>query len=117
MMSNSWWKAKRRDYNKFLLWGGAGSCLIYLFIGSVFSDALKDFEITFFTVLFQSMAFVTGVVLANICYFLGPISEKVLNPKDLTNFRNITFRLGVSFSLLLIFSIPTLLLVRVILES
>jgi hypothetical protein len=49
------------------------------------------------------------MALANLGYFLGPWSERVLKPKDPDQYRKITFRLGFWFSMLLPFTIPAFL--------
>lgn len=71
------------------------------------SDA--DFEVTIFTTLFQGISYLFMMGLANIFYFLGPLSERVIRPRDSERYRRLCFRLGFWFSVLLPFSIPLLL--------
>ena len=68
-----------------------------------------DFEVTLFTTLFQGIGYLFMIAVANVCYRLGPWSERVLRPRDPERFRRICFRLGFWFSVLLPFSIPALL--------
>ena len=51
---------------------------------------------------------------ANVFYFLGPISERIVRPHDPERYRRICFRLGFWFSVLLPFSIAALLVVLVL---
>jgi hypothetical protein len=52
----------------------------------------------------------------NLCYFIGPISERVVRPADPDRYRHICYRLGFWFSVLLPFSIPALLAVLAIFD-
>jgi len=49
------------------------------------------------------------IAVANVCYFLGPLSERFVRPADPERYRRICYRLGFWFSVLLPFSIPALL--------
>ncbi len=47
--------------------------------------------------------------IANLCYFLGPLSERIIHARDPAHFRQVVYRLGFWFSVLLPFSVPLLL--------
>ena len=70
-----------------------------------------DFEITIFTTLFQGVGYLVMIGVANLFYFVGPISERVFCPRDAERYRRVCFQLGFWFSVLLPFSIPALLAV------
>jgi hypothetical protein len=59
---------------------------------------------------FQALGFAVVVGLANICYFLGPLAERLAKPDDVAMFRRRTFSLGFWFSVLLPFSLPAAVL-------
>jgi hypothetical protein len=65
-----------------------------------------DFEITIFTTAFQAVGYLLMMAIANVCYFLGPFSERMIRPTNVAVYRNITFRLGFWVSVLLPFTIP-----------
>ena len=98
-----WWAARRWRYNAVLLGGAIASFLCLLAVAWLFSARLPCLEITAFSVAFGGMAFLVGLGLANLCYCLGPMSERWLHPKNALAFRHVAFALGTAFSLLLIF--------------
>ena len=65
-----------------------------------------DAEITPFTILFQGVGYLFMMGLANVCYFIGPLSERFIRPAEPERYRVICYRLGFWFSVLLPFSIP-----------
>ncbi len=101
--ASSWWAARRLRYNLILLLGAAGSFVSLLAVGWLFEARLPCLEITAFSVLFGGILFVAGLGLANLCYFLGPLSERLVHPKNVLAFRRAAFTLGTGFSLALIF--------------
>ncbi len=58
--------------------------------------------------MFQAIGYLIAMGIANICYFIGPISERMLNPKNVKMYRQVTYNLGYWLSVLLPFSIPAL---------
>ena len=103
LSASSWWAAHRMHYNVILSLGAAISFISLLAVGWLFESRLPCLEITAFSVLFGSILFLVGLGLANLCYFLGPLSEGLLHPKDVSWFRRSAFALGAGFSLVLIF--------------
>ena len=103
LSASAWWAARRWRYNAALLLGAVVSFLCLLAIGRLFEARLPCLEITAFSIAFGGIAFLVGLGLANLCYFLGPLSERWLQPKNALGFRRAAFALGTAFSLLLVF--------------
>ena len=76
-----------------------------------------DWEITVLTALFQGFAYLVMVGVANLCYYLGPWSERLVRPANVARFRKIVFRLGFWFSVLLPFTPAALLFVTCALHA
>jgi quinol-cytochrome oxidoreductase complex cytochrome b subunit len=98
-----WWSGRRRRYNVSLVIAGlAGfACYAIAVQRCIELHAPGDWEITIFTTVVQGFAYVVAMGVANICYFLGPWAERVVEPRNVATFRTIAFRLGVWFSVLL----------------
>jgi len=105
----AWWSARRLRYNIGLVVAGILAFIAYAVIGSTLLPVDADFEVTLFTILFQGVGYLVMIAVANVCYFLGPLSERFVRPTDPERYRRICYRLGFWFSVLLPFSIPTLL--------
>src|SRR5204863_7876642 len=86
-----------------------------LTVCGLFEDRLPCLEITGFSILAGFPLFLIGLALANICYLLGPLSERLVRPRNLTAFRSWVFRAGLGFSLLLAFSPAILNLIAALL--
>ena len=63
-------------------------------------------EITLFTTAFQGTGYLFMMAVANVCYFVGPLSESLVKPTNVDLYRRMTFQLGLWFSVLLPFTIP-----------
>ena len=107
--SLAWWSARRVRYNVALVVAGVLAFVAYAAVGSMLLSNDTEFEITVFTTLFQSIGYLCMIGLANVFYYLGPLSERLVRPSDPERYRRICFRLGFWFSVLLPFTIPTLL--------
>jgi hypothetical protein len=93
-----------------------GRCRILAFIayaavGSTLLSSDVDFEVTPFTIFFQGIGYLLMIGVANVCYSLGPFSERVIRPSDPQRFRLVCYRLGFWFSVPLQFSVSGLLTV------
>ena len=108
--TNQWWYQRRFHYTISLICAGFLSFISYATIIFTNEDIIPDTEITIFTTIFQGIGYLIMIGVANICFYVGPISERFINPKDVKHFRVITYRIGYWFSILLPFSIPALLL-------
>lgn len=107
----AWWNAHRLRYNVALVVAGILAFITYVAVGSTMLPPDADFEVTIFTTLFQGIGYLFMMGVANVFYFLGPLSECIVRPRDPERYRPVCFRLGFWFSVLLPFSIPTLLVV------
>ncbi|MGA2865177.1 MAG: hypothetical protein ABSF95_11930 [Verrucomicrobiota bacterium] len=105
----AWWAARRFRYNIALVVAGILAFIAYVAVGWTLLPADADFEVTLFTMLFQGIGYLVMIGVANVCYFLGPLSERFFRPTDPERYRRICYRLGFWFSVLLPFSIPVLL--------
>jgi hypothetical protein len=100
----AWWAAQRFRYNVLLVGAAPVSLVCLLVVWWLFEERLPCLEVTLFSLFFGAVFFGVGLGLANVCYYLGPLSEKLLRPSNVSAFRRAVFGLGVGFSLLLIFS-------------
>ena len=114
--SGAWWESRRRRYNLALVAAVSGAFVCYAFVIEWIGHTVQgphgepaDVEITIFTVLFQGLGYLLMMGVANLCYFLGPFSEKILRPRDSDRYRTIAYRFGVCFSVVLPFLVPLLL--------
>lgn len=103
-----WWSVRRRRYNIALFIAAPISVVSLMLVWGLFEDRLPCLEINGVAVVFGAILFLVGVGLANVCYFLGPLSERLVRPRNAVAFRRWIYGIGVAFSLLLIFS-PTVL--------
>lgn len=103
LSASQWWAAHRLRYNLALLVGAVASFLGLVAVGWLFAARLPCLEITVFSVAVGGILFLAGLGLANLCYFLGPLAERWLHPKNVLGFRRLAFLLGTAFSLALIF--------------
>jgi len=105
-----WWKQRRKHYNLSLIVAGVLAFVCYCLVLWSNQDVILDAEITAFTTLFQGIGYLFMMGIANILFFAGPICESVVKPKNVSMFRVVAYRIGYWFSVLLPFSIPSLLL-------
>jgi hypothetical protein len=101
-----WWGARRRHYNVGLLKAGILALLAYVFVSCTLLPEDATVSETLVSLFFQAIVY---FVVGNFCYSIGPLSESVMRPTDPERYRNICYRLGFWFSVLLPFTIPALL--------
>jgi hypothetical protein len=104
-----WWGARRLRYNVALLLAGLGAFISYVALAWSFEEHLNQVEVTAFTVAFQAIGYFVAMGVANVCYFLGPLSERVVRPANLKSYRTVTYTLGLWFSVALPFLVPAVL--------
>jgi hypothetical protein len=109
--SFAWWSARRLRYNVALIVAGILAFIAYVAVGMSLLPRDAEFEVTIFTTLFQGIGYLFMIGVANVFYFLGPFSERIVRLHDPERYRRVCFRLGFWFSVLLPFSIPALLVV------
>ncbi len=112
---NNWWNNNRLKYNVGIIISGIISFILYLIIVEfVVLKSPKNWEgeITIFTLFFQGLGFLIMLGFANIFYYLGSFSERLIKPKNTEKYRNYMFNLGYWFSLSLPMLIPISLLIE-----
>ena len=87
-----WWSARRKRYNVAMIIAAPLSLVATLTVWWVFEDRLPCLEITGFSILAGFPLFLIGLALANICYLLGPLSERIVRPRNVTSFRAWVYR-------------------------
>jgi hypothetical protein len=102
----AWWSAHRRQYNIALLISAPISAASLFAVWAVFEDRLPCLEISGFSIAFGIILFALGLGLANICYFLGPLAERLVRPHNAIAFRRWVYATGLALLLLLVFSSP-----------
>ena len=109
--SDAWWEARRFRYNLALIVAGLLAFVCYSLVidRCVRLKAPGEFEITIFTILFQAVAYLFTIAIANGFYCLGAYSEQILRPRNVASYRKTVFQLGFWFSVLLPFMVPALL--------
>ncbi len=103
-MKIEWWSARRGLYNVTLLIAASISVISLFVVSGLFSERLPCREFPTIFSMFISAPFFFA--LANACYSLGSLSERLIRPRNVMAFRNWLYRAGVAFSLLLIFEPP-----------
>ena len=96
-------------YNIALVIAGVLAFMAYVAVCVTLLPNDPDVEITLVTIMFQGVGYLFMIGLANVCYFIGPLSERFVRPSKPERYRVICYRLGFWFSVLLPFSIPALL--------
>ncbi|MCZ8077360.1 MAG: hypothetical protein O9341_24840 [Paucibacter sp.] len=98
-----WWSSQRLNFNAFLVGAAAISFVCLLAVVGLLGERLPCLEVTAFTIVGGAIGFTIGLCIANVFYFLGPLSEKLIDPKNPHLLRRILFFSGTGFSVLLIF--------------
>lgn len=108
--ARTWWGKRRLLYNIGLVVAGvlAFACYVAVLDRRINDGSMPDAEITLFTTAFQGVGYLFMMGIANLCYFAGPLSERMVNPKNIDRYRHVMFWFGFCFSVLLPFSIPAL---------
>jgi hypothetical protein len=115
----AWWRARRLRYNVALVVAGVAAFFSYAAIvwtapAGALGDAPEGPEITAFTTLFQAVGYLMAMAIANVCYGLGALGERVLQPRDVSRFRRVAYTAGLCFSVASPFTIPLLVGLKVL---
>ncbi|MFZ1936995.1 MAG: hypothetical protein WCB27_16825 [Thermoguttaceae bacterium] len=113
----AWWESRRSHYNAGLVVAGILAFICYVVVCFTLLPRVlpsSEIKVTPFTTLFQGVGYLFMMGAANVCYFLGPISECLVGPANAERYRQVCYRLGFLFSVLLPFSIPVLLTILVL---
>lgn len=111
-----WWLERLPRYNVGLAVAGFLAFTAYVLVGSLLLSDDEKFEVTFFTILLQGIGYLVLMVIANVCYMIGPVSEGILRPDDVRQYRERWYKLGCRFSFALPFCVPVLLLIMAVLR-
>jgi len=110
-----WWESRRLRYNGGLVVAGIVAFAAYAFVLAYFQDVIRtpnpseEDAFSGFTLLLQGFGYLFMILVANVCYFLGPISERWIRPRNVDAYRKNAFRLGFWCSVALPFVIPVML--------
>ena len=113
--SSRWWESRRLGYNAGLVIACILAFAAYTFVLIHFHDVIRapspseEDAFSGLTLLLQGFGWLIMMFVANVCFFLGPLSEQWLRPRNVDAYRKIAFRLGFWCSVALPFSIPVLL--------
>ncbi|HEV2730977.1 MAG TPA: hypothetical protein VGV15_13165 [Terriglobales bacterium] len=93
------WSGQRLRYNIGLVIAGPLAFVCYAAVGEwcIQRHSTVDFEITIFTIFFQAVGYLFMMGVANVLYYLGPFSEKIIKPSRIANFRKMAFRFAQGF--------------------
>ncbi len=110
----NWWNDRRKKYNIGLIISGILAFILYVFVVEMVTNESNylDLEITVFTISFQAIGYLIMIGIANLFYNFGAMFEKIINPKELSQYRKLTYNLGFWFSCSLPFLIPIILLIE-----
>ena len=111
-----WWESRRLRYNVGLVLAGILAFAAYVVVIVHFENVItapdpsENDEFSGLTLLIQGFGYLFMMFVANVCFFLGPLSESWLHPRNVDAYRRLAFRLGFWCSVALPFGIPVLLL-------
>lgn len=110
MTADAWWERHRIRCNVGLVAAGALAFAAYVTVVTHAESigTLHDADVTLFTTAFQGFGYLVMMLVANVCYGLGPWSESIVRPANVERYRRVTYSLGFWFPILLPFSIPAL---------
>ncbi len=112
-----WWASQMPKYNLGLAVAGVLAFIAYVIVGLGMLPPDEKFEVTAFTITFQGVGYLVMMAFANVCYLIGPASEIMLRPDDVSLYREKWYKLGCQFSFSLPFCVPALLLVVALLHE
>lgn len=96
-----WWGRRRLAYNAVLIAAGFISAVLLM---AVLALGCHECEMPDMAIFTGPAVFFLFVLLANLFYFLGPLIELALRPRDPTAYRNLAFWAGTIFSVALLFA-------------
>ncbi len=103
----AWWQARRLRYNIVLGaagWLAYGLCLVMFY---AFGKPMwRNWQGAVSMTLFLGAGFLVLMGVANICFLLGPWTERVARPADVAGFRQTAWRLGFYGSIAVPFIFP-----------
>ena len=113
-----WWESRRLRFNIGLVIAGLSAFILYLAVYFAYSSKIPmEIDVTIFTILFQSVAYFFYMLLANVFFCLGPLSEKLPRKRSIESHRKFAYTTGFFLSVSLPFLAPALLAYYVIFNS
>ena len=112
-----WWRKKRLNYNIGLILSGILAFILYLIVVEFVvlkSEKIWHGELTIFTIFMQGIGYLILIGIANLFYYLGPISELLIKPKNAENYRILGYRFGYWFSCGIPLLVPVFLFIEYI---
>ena len=105
----SWWEARRLRYNVALIVSGLAAYAICIGLFYAFGiDLMKDWRPATSMTIVAGVSYVGFMIVANLCYLLGPVIESLIKPQDADSFRHRLFALGFWVSGLAPFTFPAI---------
>lgn len=104
-----WWSSQMPKYILGLAVAGILAFISYVIVGLGMLPPEEKFEVTVFTIMVQGFGYLIMMAFANVCYLIGPASEIMLRPDDVSQYREKWYKLGSQFSFSLPFCVPALL--------
>ena len=106
-----WWESRRLRYNIGLAIAGALAWALFALEASLLTDW---FSISVSVTLAQGLAWLVAMGVANLAYFLGPVSERIFKPDDPDAYRRRIYGLGFWFSIAVPFLFPAVTLIAIL---
>ena len=110
LSSWQWWESRRLRFNIGLIIAGFLAFILYLIVYFSYSNRIPmEIDMTIFTILFQSVAYFFYMLLANVLFCLGAISENLPRMRSIESHRKFAYTIGFFLSVSLPFLAPVLL--------
>jgi hypothetical protein len=106
-----WWESNRRRYNVWLAIAGLVACAIFTSVHYAFRSYFHS-HLSIFDTIVQGIAYLLFMGLANVCYFLGHLSERLVRPTEVAGYRRLVFSLGLWISCSVPFVLPSMDIIR-----
>ena len=106
-----WWESRRLRYNIGLAIAGASAWGVFAAESLLMTDW---FSLSVSGTLATGLLWLVAMGVANLLYFLGPVSERVLKPTDRDAYRRRVFGLGFWFSMAVPFLFPAAVLIAIL---
>jgi hypothetical protein len=106
-----WWESGRLRYNIGLAIAGALAWALFAIEASLLTDW---YSISVSVTLAQGLAWLVAMGVANLAYFLGPVSERIFKPDDPDAYRRRIYGLGFWFSIAVPFLFPAVTLIAIL---
>ena len=106
-----WWESRRLRYNIGLAIAGALAWAMFAIEASLLTDW---FSLSASVTLAQGLAWLVAMGVANLGFFLGPVSERIIKPDDPDAYRRRIYGLGFWFSIAVPFLFPAVTLIAIL---